>query len=115
MLVDLRIKQDIAEGVGDRACVIWPGCCPTLVRCWGLTPHLSLNGKAFSGHLRNDRVTGVALPRPFDRMLLRRGACFLCPDSYDWEVQESIYIEQVLSGGVLTSRFNSATTSTTRN
>ena len=51
--------------------------------CWGLTPHLSFNGKASSGHLRIDKVTGVVLPRPFDRMLLRRGACFLCPDSCD--------------------------------
>ncbi|KAH8777120.1 hypothetical protein F5882DRAFT_159163 [Hyaloscypha sp. PMI_1271] len=117
MLVDLRIKQDTAEGVGDRACVIWPGCCPTLVRCWGLTPHLSLNGKVFSGHLRNDKVTGVVLPRPFDRMLPRRGACFLCPDSCDWEMREPNYIEQGLysSGEVLTSRSNLATTSATRN
>jgi hypothetical protein len=115
MLVDLRIKQGCCRKSWRSRCVIWPGCCTTLVKCWGLTPHLRLNGKASSGHLRKDRVTKAVLPRPFDRMLLRRGTCFLCPDSCDWEVRESIYIEQVLSGEVLTSRFNLATTSTTRN
>jgi hypothetical protein len=116
MLVDLRIKQGCCRKSWRSRCVIWPGCCTTLVKCWGLTPHLRLNGKASSGHLRKDRVTKVVLPRPFDRMLcsavepascVRTPAIGRCGNRY--------ILSKYWSGEVLTSRFDLATTSTTRN